>query len=244
MCERHVPAAGIWQGWKELPRPHPSSGRGPWLDLSFPLTESLSRAASFPPPRFERIVSMPEHPLNVTEIQMVCHFGTHVDAPCHFIADGPAAEAIPLDRLHGPGVVWAMTPKADGAIEPEELERAEPALRPGDIVILRTGWSERVNTPAYHDHPWLTAAAAAWLLAHGAKLVAVETISPDLPIARRPPGFSWPVHHTLLAHGVLIAELLNIPASLVGRRVEAMFMALPIVGADGGPARVLARPMD
>ena len=52
----------------------------------------------FPKPSFGRIMSQPEHPMNVTEIRMVVHLGTHVDAPKHFFSDGPALHEIPLQR--------------------------------------------------------------------------------------------------------------------------------------------------
>jgi kynurenine formamidase len=51
------------------------------------------------------------------------------------------------------------------------------------------------------------------------------------------------VHQILLSQGVLVAEHLTNLRSLANQRVEAMFLALPIAGSDGAPARVLARPM-
>jgi kynurenine formamidase len=40
------------------------------------------------------------------------------------------------------------------------------------------------------------------------KLLA-STATPDLAVHRRPIGFDWPVHHSLLSRGVLIAEHLT-----------------------------------
>jgi len=70
----------------------------------------------------------------------------------------------------------------------------------------------------------------------------VDFITPDLAVNRRPPEFRWPVHHILLSQGVLIAENLTNLRALSGQRVEVMFLALNIEGADGAPARVVARP--
>ena len=75
------------------------------------------------------------------------------------------------------------------------------------------------------------------------KLLAVDTPTPDLPLDRRAPDFTWPVHRTLLGHGILIAEQLANLRALSGRRVEFVFAPLPIAGSDGSPARVLARPI-
>jgi len=186
-------------------------------------------------------MSMPDDPLNVTELQMVCHFGTHVDAPCHFIADGPAFHQIPLDRLCGSGVVIRLDCEPYGLIEPPMLDAAASELRPDDIVLLDTGWAAHFGTEIYERNPSLSVATAEWLVERGVKLVAVDFATPDLAVRRRPPAFDWPVHHILLSRGVLIAENLTRLRSLPAGRVEVLFLALNIEGADGAPCRVVAR---
>ena len=84
-------------------------------------------------------------------------------------------------------------------------------------------------------------AAAEWLVDRKIKLLAVDTPTPDIPIHKRPQGFDWPVHHTLLRDGVLISEQVANARSLAGRRAELLFLPLNIVGGDGAPARVLGR---
>lgn len=233
-----------WRGWPRHETPPLRPGGGPWLDLSHPLREDMARIAFFPQPRIRRIMSMPEKPLNVTEIQVACHVGTHVDAPLHFVPDGPAFHEIPLDRLYGPGVVWRLDVPRNGLITPSDLERMEPELRPGDIVFLDTGWAQYFGDPVYDEHPALTPEAAEWLVARGVKMVGVDFATPDLPVPRRPPDFDWPVHHVLLSQGVLVVEHLTNLRPLAGRRVEVMCLALNIQGADGAPARVVARPAE
>lgn len=193
----------------------------------------------FPEARFERIRSMPEHPVNLSEMQMVVHFGTHVDAPLHFIADGPAFDAIPLERLFGAGIVIELACSPVHPITPSELQGAD--IRAGDIVLLNTGWTAHGNTPLYDQHPHLTPAAAAWLADRRIKLLAVDFPSPDLPIAHREPGFNWPTHLVLLSQGILVSENIRIPAQLRPGRAEFLFLALNIEGSDGSPARVLGR---
>jgi kynurenine formamidase len=231
-----------WRGWREFPA-SAQTGRGAWIELSHTLRADLGRIAFFPQPRFERIMSRPKDPLNVTEMQMVCHFGTHVDAPCHFIPDAPAFHEIPLDRLHGSGVVWRLDCDPYAVIEPAVFERATPAACPGDIVLLDTCWADHFGTPRYDQNPSLSVAAAQWLVDHGVKLVGFDFATPDLAVSRRAAGFGWPVHHVLLSQGVLIAEHLTNLHTLAGQRIEVMFLALKIEGADGAPARVIARPL-
>lgn len=227
-----------WQGWAS-----PVVHRG-WHDLTRVLAPDVERVPAFPPPRIERFRSMPADPLNVTSVDFVVHVGTHLDAPVHFIPDGPTISEIPSDRLVGPGVVWHLDCAPGGLIDAADLEKASPALRPGDMVLLDTGWAGRWGTPEYHDSPSLTVEAAQWLVGNGATLLGVDFPTPDLAPHRRPPGFDWPVHQVLLRHGVLIVEHLAQTAPLAGRRVEAVVGAARIEGADGAPARVLARPQD
>jgi kynurenine formamidase len=232
-----------WYGWAPCPASAAASGAGPWLELSHTLRADLSHVAFFPDARFERIATMPRDPMNATAMHMVCHYGTHVDAPCHFIPDGPAFHEIPLERLYGPGVVWRLDCAAGETITARHLAAQLPRMRPGDIVLLDAGWAARFGRPEYDDNPALDVDAARWLVAQGAKLVGVDFATPDLAVPRRPRGFDWPVHHVLLGHGVLIAEHLTNLRPLAGRRIEAMFLALAIEGSDGGPARVIARAL-
>jgi len=242
MCdsEHSKPGSG-WRGWMALPPPRACVPAGDWIDLAWPLSTTVPRIASFPPPRIERIASIPERPLNITELQMVVHTGTHVDSPRHFYDDGPAFQDIPLERLMGRGVVWRMELPPYGLIEPADFERMRPELAPGDILALDTGAAARVGTPDYDRHASLSVAAAQWLVERKLKLLAVDMPTPDVALERRPPGFIWPVHRALLRDGVLIAEQVTNLAALCGKRAEFMFCPLNIADCDGAPARVLAR---
>lgn len=241
MCDAMRQAGRGWKGWLDLPAPAATKAAGEWIDLSHVLNEQLPNVPFFPAPRFRQIMSMPEHPLNVTEIQMVVHLGTHVDAPRHFFSDGPAFHEIPLDRLHGPGVVWRIEKEDYGEIGVADLERARPRLAPGDILALDTGWAKFFGTSRYDRHPSLSVDAARWLVEQRIKLLAVDTVTPDLAVNRREKGFDWPVHHVLLSRGVLVSEHLTNLDAISGGRAEFMFTALNVEGSDGSPARVLAR---
>ncbi|MGH3136467.1 MAG: cyclase family protein [Gaiellaceae bacterium] len=242
MCDPTSAAPGTgWRGWNTSDSSRPARAVGDWIDLTWPLSPTVPRMSSFPPPRIERIASIPEEPLNITELSMIVHIGTHVDSPRHFFSDGPALEDVPLARLLGTGVVWRIDEPQDGMIEPEDLERMRPLLEPGDILLLDTGIAPHVGTPDYDRHAALTVAAAEWLVAKSIKLLAVDTPTPDIPVHKRRQGFDWPVHRTLLRDGVLISEQVANAHALAGCRAELMFLPLNIVGGDGAPARVLGR---
>jgi kynurenine formamidase len=243
MCDAPQRPGTGWRGWRPPAASEPGPPAGGWIDLTWPLGPDVPRLSAFPPPTFGRFKSLPDDPFNVTEAAMVVHLGTHVDAPRHFFDDGPAFDEIPLERLIGRGVVWQLESGLDGVIEPDELERMRPRVEPGDIVVLDTGTAGRVGTPDYHRHPSLSRAAAEWLVDHDVKLVAVDASTPELPLPLRGSDFDFPAHRTLLRDGVLIAEQVTNVRQLAGGRAEFLFLALNVVGGDGAPARVLARPM-
>src|SRR5262249_35802484 len=83
----------------------------------------------------------------------------------------------------------------------------------GRAVLLHTGWDVHFGTPEYaEDAPFLTGAAAAWLVEKGAALVGIDSINID--DAGDP---ARPAHSRLLAAGIPIVEHLRgleqLPAS-------------------------------
>jgi kynurenine formamidase len=244
MCDGNVSEPNVtWHGWPAVPSRELASRGGGWIDLTYPFSPDVPRISTFEPPRFERIRELDRDRLNVTRFATVVHVGTHLDAPNHFVAGAPAIDAIPLERLMGHGVVVRIDKGPGELIDVDDLEGAEPAIEPGDIVAIDTGWAERWGTPAWGEQPSLTVDAARWFVRRYVKIVAVDTSTPDLPVGRRPEGFTWPVHQELLSHGVLVAEQMANLRSVAGRRFEFLFAPIPLVGADGAPCRVLARPI-
>ena len=82
-----------------------------------------------------------------------------------------------------------------------------------------------------------------WVVDRGVSWLGVDSLSPELPPQERPDGdFDYPVHTTLLESDVLIAENLTNLGAVAGERVEVNAVPLRLVGSDGSPVRVLARP--
>ena len=241
MCDIHVNGRKGWLGWRRLPVNAPAMPMGSWHDLSHRLDNALPVPHVFPSPHFGRVQSMPEKRLNVTQIEMVCHVGTHVDAPLHLFMDGPGFDEIPQHMLHGHGVVWELNVKPFEAITAKMLAEMRPAMKPGDMVVLCTGWSEIFGTDQYMSNPALTVQAAEWLVDKGVKALGVDFATPDMALSQRPEDFDWPVHKVLLGQGALVIENLTNVKALAGKRVEFVVGALNIVGADGSPARIFAR---
>ena len=72
-------------------------------------------------------------------------------------------------------------------------------------MLVHTGWDRHWRTEAYFDnHPFLTAAAAAWLVEQGAAFVGIDSHNIDNTAAR-----ARPVHTKLLGADIPVGEHLT-----------------------------------
>ena len=212
------------------------------VDLTHPLAADVYNPPGFPPVRVEQLPCPPGAILRDTVIEMVVHVGTHIDAPRHLIGREQDAAALRLDALIGPAVAWAFACDEPREIGADELRAARPEARPGDQVYLSTGWERHYAEPErYALHPHLSADAAAWLVARGVSLVAIDTPTPDLAVGARGEDFDFPVHRALLGADIPIVESVTGLGAVAGRRFRGHVCPIPLAGADGAPARVFAR---
>ncbi len=180
------------------------------------------------------------HPLNISELRIATHAGTHVDAPWHFVAHGKTIDQVPLEQLCGSAVVVPVRREAQKPITAADLEASPEQIRNGDIVLLSTGWGDKFDLPEYNVHPYVSEEAAHWLVARKVKMLGLDMITVDLPTPMRPEGFTYPVHHILLENEVLIIENLANLGPIEGKRVKLYAFPLSIRGSDAGQARVVA----
>jgi kynurenine formamidase len=185
------------------------------------------------------------------------HNSTHVDAPWHYnstIGGEPAQtiDQLPLDLFYGPGVVLDFTAKEDGdavtAAEAEDaLARAGHDLEPGDIVLVHTGRDEFLDAPDYIARGCgVTAEATRWLFERGVRVMGIDAWGWDAPLhlqaqaalERDAEGVFWEAHQANLPY-CQIERLAGLGALPSTGFMVACF-PLPIVGASGAPARVVA----
>jgi kynurenine formamidase len=136
----------------------------------------------------------------IGRIDMVANTGTYVDAPFHRFAEGKDLAELPLESLADlPGVVVRRPFGAGLATDAADFGGLEVA---GKAVLVHTGWDRHWRTDAYFsDHPYLTAAAADWLVEQGAAFVGIDSYNIDDTRTR-----SRPVHTRLLGAEIPICE--------------------------------------
>ncbi|MDZ7651932.1 MAG: arylformamidase [Burkholderiaceae bacterium] len=171
-------------------------------------------------------------PVNVSEVTMSPHTGSHTDAPLHYDPPGASMAEVPLDAYLGPcRVIHAIGVGA--LIEPCHVEPHLAGLPPR--VLVRT--YER--TPAAWDSGFTAFAPATLelLAAHGVQLVGLDTPSLDPEQSK-----TLDSHQVVRRHGIAVLEgivLDEVPAG------DYELIALPLKwqGLDASPVRAVLRTL-
>ena len=161
----------------------------------------------------------------------------------HITVDRASGTAVWLDLGH------AGTPRA--VIDASDLALAETQsgtkIRPGDIVLVRTGWIDaNIDDVArcLEESPGLTKEAGEWLRERDIKALGVDLMSPD-----RRDAVDIPIHMNFLRPRsigrddedyILIYEGLRNISAIKTRRFFFWGLPLPLTGATGtrsGPWR-------
>jgi len=169
--------------------------------------------------------------VNVAEIALSVHVGTHADGPAH-TGDGeaPIGDA-PLGRYIGPAAVV----HAPGAPALEESLLDGVDLRGTPRVLFRSRPAVPGAVPLYfpRDFAAITPALARRLVDAGVRLVGTDAPSVDPADSRE-----LEAHRILAAGGVAILENLRLDAVPPGAYV-LVALPLPLTEADSSPVRAV-----
>lgn len=176
-------------------------------------------------------------------ISFSAHTATHVDSPLHVIRDAPKIGEIGLERTCGEAVVLDFTDKGpNSSITSEDLKRFDDKIRQGDIVLLRTDWSDKKwgDKEYWTDSPYLTADGAEWLCQKRPKAIGFDFFQEySARLEDFKPG-DFVVHKKLLGSGILFIENLTNLRKLRKQRVKIFALPLKIMVTEAAPARVIA----
>jgi kynurenine formamidase len=176
---------------------------------------------------------------NATTLHLYSHCGTHMDAPKHFEAGEQTIDQIPLDRCMGPA--WVVDLRNVGPrtlIGVDDVASVTEKIRPGEGLLLHTGWSRRVGDPSYRNSlPRVSLELAQWCVTQGVRTLGVEP--PSIADVNNLEELTN-VHSTLLGAGIIIVEGLTNLDQIRNQKVTFMALPLKITEGDGAPARALA----
>lgn len=188
--------------------------------------------------------------LNLYELRINEHTGTHIDAPLHFSADGRSVAELPVEDLVAPLVVFDIRARAaenaDAQLTPDDLKAwvaANGDLPEGAVVALNSGWDAHVGGDKFRNadgegkmhFPGFHVETIHQLLEGSAKAIAVDTLSLDFG-----PSPDFAVHNTWLPAGRYGIEGIANLGKLPARGATIVVGAPKVRGGTGGPARIFA----
>jgi len=207
-------------------------------------------------------------------ISMYTHTGTHIDALNHFGYRGRIFNGFSVDEhlgsrawqkcgpekyppifargilldvaaLHGVETLPPSHPIGRADIE-GCLKKQGLSIKPGDVVLLRTGqmllWPDKAfasNTPG------LNREGAEYLAKHGVIMIGADNLTLEQTPSAHPENF-FPVHTYLLAEaGVPILEMAQLEELAAEKVYEFAFFGacIKLRGATGTPMRPVAMPL-
>jgi arylformamidase len=198
------------------------------VDLTMPIEQEMPFNPDHFPPEIISYASIATHGWAASKIVLDSHLGTHVDAPCHFVAGGKTLDEVPIEVFSGPAqVVHLENIGAGEAISSAHL----PALH-SERVLLSTGWWRQAwdHELYFSRYPFLAEEAARSILDAGVRLVGIDGPSID---------YDGRTHVTLLEAEALVVENLMRLDGLPDR-CTVTILPLSIAKADGSPARAVA----
>jgi arylformamidase len=203
------------------------------LDISVPIRDAMTVYRGNPPVRIRPAMTLPKDGVNLSELCLGSHTGTHVDAPSHFIKGGEGIDRVDPERFIGPAWV-ADLGRVKGGIGADELARAG-LPRGSRRVLLRTS-NSRWWHPARAfrtDFVYLAPDGADWLVERDVQLVGIDYLSIE--------GYGVagaPTHKRLLGAGIPILEGLDLFNVRPGRWQMAA-LPLRIKNGDAGLTRAV-----
>lgn len=174
-----------------------------------------------------------------SDIDIMSHLGTHVEAPYHHGDDLNDVTELAADRFVGRGVLLRLdTCGPRVLITRADLDAADGGVvRVGDVVILDSPYhSEPFASLPDDNRPQLSREAAEWFLEKGVKSVGFG----DGIAVENDPGHCVAFHEILMPSDVTFIEVMQNIDKLRDKVFMIVFLPLPIRGLDSSPVHVLA----
>ncbi|MDN3018300.1 arylformamidase [Paenibacillus sp. BSR1-1] len=205
-----------------------------WIDVSQRLDNNIVVWPGDTPFNYKVSWSKEESgSVNVGQITMSAHTGTHIDAPFHFDNDGKKVIELDLDLYMGEARVIHLQETTSIGVK----DLAGMNLKGITRLLIRTdAWKDRSVFP--ESIPPIEPELASYLSELGVRLIGL-----DLPSVDQIDSKELSAHHELTRHNIHILEGLVLDEVAPGD-YELAALPLPLVEADGSPVRAVLRKMD
>src|SRR5216684_2913481 len=108
------------------------------IDVTVPIRDAMTVYRGNPPVRIRPAMTVRKDGVNLSELCLGSHTGTHVDAPNHFIKGGKGIDRVDLERFLGPAYVADLR-RVKGGISAADLAKARIPGAPTHKRLLGAG---------------------------------------------------------------------------------------------------------
>ena len=215
------------------------SGRlenGLWSYQALPGLEKI-----IPDVRIETIAKVREDDFFASSLTMCTISGTYVEAGSHIIEGAKTLDQYRVSDFIKPARILRLPrQKAKAQIDEKLLAAHAPTIRPGEAILVATGWGRMWNKPGYVlECPNFTRGAIAWLLKRkpaicGFDVPCIESSWSEDVVEEKGGLLGMLFKKNVL----LVAPLVNL-SKVRADKGMLYCLPLPVVGTSGAPARVV-----
>ncbi|NPV07100.1 MAG: hypothetical protein HPY83_03930 [Anaerolineae bacterium] len=180
-----------------------------------------------------------DYDIYAQEVRLPVQASTYLETAAHMYPGRETIDQLPLERLLPSAVVLRIPRDPEEVITAEDIEEALAAtgetVRPGDALLLATGWDSHWDEPDFMSRsPHFRYSAVDWVVRHRCGILGSDAANWS-DLSEKPSFFPMFFRSPTL----LLAPLVNL-AQVPVTRVQLVVTPLRIRGACASPCRVLA----
>ncbi len=210
---------------------------GLWTYQALPGLEKI-----VPDIRIETIATVPANDFFASRLTMCTISGTYVEAGSHILEGAKTLDRYRVADFIKPALILRLPVQKPKALVDEKLlaAHAPRSIRPGQAILVATGWGRRWNAPGYVlQCPNFSKGAIAWLLKRkpsicGFDVPCIESSWSEDVVEEKGGLLGMLFRKNVL----LVAPLVNLE-KVQADRGTLYCLPLPVVGTSGAPARVV-----
>jgi len=165
------------------------------------------------------------------------HVGTHVEVGAHFYENGKTITDYPLDRFHGPGILFSVR----NSVVTEEIckNTLEKKIQKGDIIVVRNDTGIKLTKQQLYlgeegELPKISLEAARWMVKFKPKLLVLDNIRLGDDV-----GEIREFHDILMSQDVCFVEIVDNLDKITQDRFYVMSLPIKIHNLDSSFCRAI-----
>ncbi|MDM8527487.1 cyclase family protein [Anaerolineales bacterium HSG24] len=174
--------------------------------------------------------------VNVSELTFSSHFGTHVDAPLHFVADEQSIDQLPIDIFIGPATLITVSQES-GPLVLADFPNLDWSTV--ERLLIHSPASHKPVDQFHEQFVYPSLELIDLMGQHNIRLFGTD--SPSVDAFEGKDGLVG--HYAMQQNGIIILEGLML-ADVPDGEYELMALPLKLEGGDGCPVRAVLRRVE